>query len=337
MATPPVTHVRVSALRFLKQSLCCLTFLLPLGAVAQTPPVPEIPKGISLDGLPDNKVQEYKRGLSTRAKWVAHLPQGSATYLDTPYVEHAFQGKLPSSNQLLDLYVPPGKGPFPLIVYIHGGAWKGGNKENEGPELAGRWLPQGFAVASLNYRFVFDAQFPGMFQDCLDGIAYLRTHAAQYRINPNQVGVVGISAGAHIAAWVALTEGSSKYPNSNQPVSGVVLWAGFYDMTPETGHWNASANPRDDFSLLYPNRAYDPAIGRAMSPVYQIGANCPPVLIMHGDKDTTAPVAQSELFLDALKKAGKNVTYKTYPDYTHNLVKPDVMADTITFFRQVMK
>jgi acetyl esterase/lipase len=285
------------------------------------------------------KVKEYETAVAARAKWIAMLPAGSVTVLDMPYVEHPFKGSIPASTQMLDLYVPKGDGPFPLIVWIHGGAWKGGCKDGQGAEIAAKWLPEGFAIASLDYRFVWDAPFPGMFQDCIDAVAWLRGHAAAYHLDAARVGVIGHSAGAHIAGVVAMAEGGSGYANTGPPVQATVLWAGYYDLTRETGPWRPGAmidNPRDDFTNLYPNRAYDPAIAKKMSPVYLIHPAAPPVLLVHGDKDTTAPLIQSQMFADALHKAGMTVTLTNYPDYNHNLWHPDVFAEALTFFKRTL-
>jgi acetyl esterase/lipase len=288
--------------------------------------------------LPENKRKEYEYSLAMREKGIAKLPKDAVVKLDLPYIPDALlKGSVPGSSQTLDLYVPPGTGPFPLIVWIHGGAWKGGNKEQQGADLAARWLPEGFAVASLNYRFVWDAQFPGMFQDCIDAVAWLREHVAEYQLNPDKVGVMGASAGGHIAGVVANATGSKAYRNNQNPVQAAVLLCGFYDMTRATGQWKQGGmidNPRDDFTNLYANRAYDEQIARDMSPVYLINGGTPPTLLVHGDKDiNTAPMVQTQMFYDALQKAGKPVELMTCPDYDHNLWKPDVLAAALNFFK----
>jgi acetyl esterase/lipase len=288
--------------------------------------------------LPENKRKEYEHGLAMREKGIAKLPPGSTAKLEMPYVPGAtLKGSVPGSTQTLDLYTPPGEGPFPLIVWIHGGAWKGGNKEQQGADLAARWLPEGFAIASLNYRFVWDAQFPGMFQDCVDAVAYLREHAAEHHLNPSKVGVMGASAGAHIAGVTANATGSKAYHNNRNPVQAAVLLCGFYDMTRATGQWKPGGmidNPRDDFTNLYANRAYDEQIAKDMSPVYLINDSTPPTLLVHGDRDfNTAPMVQTQMFYDALQKAGKPVELMTCPEYDHNLWKPDVLAAALVFFK----
>ena len=320
---------------------CLISSTLLTGLFAQsanTPLPTTVPNAWS--NLPANKLKEYQDALAARAHWMGKLPEGSVIALDVPYENNPAKGTLTASDQTLDLYVPKGPGPFPLIIWIHGGAWKGGSKEAQGTQLAAQGLPEGFAVASLNYRFVFDAKFPGMFQDCIDAVAFLRSHADQYHLDAAKFGIMGMSAGAHIAGVVALTEGTSTYSNSGPPVQAAVLLCGFYDLTKETGTWPNSAfpiNPKDDFSNLYPDRAYDPGIAKKMSPIYQIHAGIPPVLLIHGDKDTTSPLIQSQMFVDALKKAGMEASLTNYPDYNHNVWKADSLAETFAFFKKYLQ
>jgi len=331
-------------LLFLRYTRFCLTLTacfigstLATGLFADSEP-PATSVSNSWNNLPADKLKEYQDGLAARTKWLGKLPEGSVSVLDLPYEEHSIQGTLPASNQTLDLYVPKGSGPFPLIVWIHGGAWKAGLKETEGAQLAAMWLPEGLAVASIDYRFVFDAPFPGMFQDGVDAVAFLRSHADQYHLDSQKIGIMGISAGAHLAGLVAMTEGTSTYAHSGPPVQAAVLLCGFYDMTAKTGQWPPGAfpiNPLDDFSRLYPNRTYDPVIAQKMSPLYQIHAGVPPVLLIHGDKDSIAPALQSTMFLEALQKAGIAVTLTNYPNDTHNLWKSDVLAEALGFFKSI--
>jgi acetyl esterase/lipase len=270
--------------------------------------------------------KEYAYGLAQRDKWLPKLPKGAVTVLDLPYEDNPVEGRHPASVQKLDLYVPPGEGPFPLVVWIHGGAWKGGNKEQGGAYAAAQLLPEGIALASIDYRFVADAPFPGMFQDCIDAVAFLRSHAATYRLDPARVGVWGESAGGHAAGVVAMAEGDTRFPNSGPPVQAAVLWYGFYDLT--------QGNKPISYSSLYGNRGpYDEAAAKQISPVYLIHPGVPPVLIARGDQDTTAPLDQSEKMAAALKEAGVDVTFTKYPAYAHNLWHPDSLAEVVAFFK----
>jgi acetyl esterase/lipase len=101
----------------------------------------------------------------------------------------------------LDLYLPgdrpePNK-PLPLIIWVHGGAWQGGSKENC---PARSFVQKGYAVASINYRLSQHAIFPAQLQDCKAAVRYLRANADKYSIDPNRFGAWGASAGGHLVA-----------------------------------------------------------------------------------------------------------------------------------------
>jgi acetyl esterase/lipase len=95
-----------------------------------------------------------------KEKLTDQLPAGTLKLLDKPYIEGAKPGSHPASARILDLYVPAGNGPFPLIVWIHGGGWHGGDKDSSGASLALQFIARGFALASLDYRYTYDAPFP---------------------------------------------------------------------------------------------------------------------------------------------------------------------------------
>ena len=97
----------------------------------------------------------------------------------------------------LDLYLPPGTGPHPLVVWVHGGAWYEGSKEHcPAVPLTGR----GYAVASINYRLSREALFPAQIHDCKGAIRWLRAHAIGYGLDAGRIGAWGESAGGHLVA-----------------------------------------------------------------------------------------------------------------------------------------
>jgi len=318
------------------------------GETNTIPAAPTAPKGLQTleerrAGILAGKQKEWTESVAERTRYLAKLPSGTTTVLDLPYVEAPAEGMLPGSGQTLDLYVPSGAGPFPLVIVVHGGAWKGGDKSGWGATVAASFVPEGFAVASINYRCVFDAPFPGMFQDAIDSVAFLRAHAEQYHLDASRIGIFGNSAGSDIGGVVAMAEGGegAPYVRVGPGVQAAVLWCGFYDMTRETGQYVPGKfigsfvdNPRDDFAYLYPNRTYDPQIAKQMSPLYLIHPGIPPVLLVRGDQDTIAPLVQSEIFEGALKEAGAEVAFTHYPTYTHGLWHSDSVAETLAFFKK---
>ena len=292
-----------------------------------------IATSISADSETEAAIKAQKQ------KLIEKLPVGSLKVLDEPYVEGTKPGSRPGSLQALDLYVPDGDGPFPLVVWIHGGGWHGGDKEASGASLALQFLPNGFALASLDYRYTYDAPFPAQINDCNAALVWLRINAKKYHLDPNRVGVVGHSAGAHLAALMAATgDGKqfSKNPNVSVRVQAAVCWAGPYDLDRERGNWPTNMfawNPKDPFSkTFFPGGAYDKEFARMASPASYLHAGLPPMLIVHGAKDTTVPLWQAYMFADKLKQLGADVTFRIDPDHGHDVAGAAATKEAIEFF-----
>ena len=124
------------------------------------------------------------------------LPEGATQHRDLAYVSGGHE------RQKLDLYLPKEGTNLPLIINIHGGAFKAGSKEDGVPIT---YLNQGYAVASINYRLSQHAIFPAQIQDCKAAVRWLRAHAGEYRLNPERFAVWGASAGGHLAAMLGTT------------------------------------------------------------------------------------------------------------------------------------
>ena len=168
--------------------------------------------------------------------WPLHhpdeLPDGGKFFRDVPYA--AVWGFRPL---MLDLAVPAGPGPHPVIVFIHGGAWAAGHPTVTNPvyrkmDFFNRFHAAGFAVARVAYRFSNEAQFPAQLHDCKAAIRYLRKHAETLGLDAKRLGVMGDSAGGHLATLVGLTgknkklEGKVGVTKGSSAVSCVVNWFG---------------------------------------------------------------------------------------------------------------
>ena len=222
--------------------------------------------------------------------------------------------------QRLDLYLPekPTDKLLPLIVWVHGGGWLGGSKnENWGAALTARGE---YASASVEYRFSNKALFPAQIQDCQAAIRYLRAHAKDYNLDPDRIGVWGASAGGHLVALLGTAGGSDAFPKIGgneqqsdrvQAVIDIFGPTNFATVKQQAAEDKGTKNifNFDDLSSPYA-RLIGAPIGqssekeKAVSPVTYVSKDDPPFLIIHGTADALVPYAQSVELADSLKKAG---------------------------------
>lgn len=217
-------------------------------------------------------------------------------------------------KQRLDLYLPKDrKGKRPLLVWIHGGAWKAGDKR-QGLGALGTYLRDGnYIGASVEYRFSQDAIWPAQIHDCKAAIRWLRGNADKYGIDPDRIAVAGGSAGGHLVAMLGTSGGVKElegtlgaYTAVSSRVSCVVDLFGPADFPSIT---NAPSQLRhgdadSPEALLIGGRiAEKPEAARSVSPVTYASEDDPPFMIVHGTEDRTVPFQQSEAMNAALLKA----------------------------------
>ncbi|MET9319530.1 alpha/beta hydrolase [Streptomyces sp. NPDC003038] len=220
----------------------------------------------------------------------------------------------------LDLWLPAEpRGACPVIVYLHGGGWRTGTRGDMGPRMRD-WRPgpfarlaqAGFAVASLDYRLSGEAVYPAQLDDVTAALAWLHARAAELGLDTARIVTWGESAGAHLAALLALTA----------PVSGCVAWYGPTDLsTLPTQAPPGSYDPADpgtrEALLIGAAIADAPDRARAASPVTHVTADAPPFLILHGTDDAAIPFAQGEQLAAALRDAGVEVDFRPVPGADH--------------------
>jgi acetyl esterase/lipase len=149
------------------------------------------------------------------------MPGGPAAFPVEPnYKDLAYASA--SATQILDLYLPTtGSGPFPVVINIHGGGFKFGDKGMLSEATGTALLDAGYAVASINYRFSGEAVFPAAVQDAKAEVRFLRANAAQYNLNPEKMAVLGQSAGGNLAAMVGVTGNISDFDDASLGNAGV--------------------------------------------------------------------------------------------------------------------
>jgi acetyl esterase/lipase len=195
----------------------------------------------------------------------------------------------------LDLFTPPGEGPFPVVLWIHGGAWKMGDKA-AWPHM-NFLVGEGFAVVNVGYRFSQVAPFPAPLDDVTAALDYIKAHAADLKLDPTKIAVTGESAGGHLSLLLAASR-----PHD---VRAIIDLFGPTDLV-------ALAKVRDvhdsiDQLLGGPVETKTDLATRA-SPVTAISREMPPTLILHGTIDTLVPIEQSETYAEKLRAAGGTVT-----------------------------
>ena len=273
---------------------------------------------------------------------LAQLPPDTRCILDQAYVPGARAGRHPDSIQALDLFVPAGPGPFPLILWIHGGGWHSCGKQPEGTELALKFIPHGFALAAIGYRLTPDAPFPAQIEDCGRALAWLRRHATEHRLDPHRIGAVGHSAGAHLGALLATgTAGSGFAETGAGPIQAAVCWSPPFDLDRERGAWPASMfiwNPEDPFSkTFFPGGAYDAAFARRASPASYIHSGLPPLLVVHGARDTLVPFGPVQNFVEQSCTVGIDVTLRVDPERGHDTMNEESKEEALRFFLRVLR
>jgi acetyl esterase/lipase len=246
-------------------------------------------------------------------------------------------------RQQLDLYRPEkANTPLPVIVWVHGGAWRGGSKDGGGPAV--RLVPKGYAVASIGYRLSQHAIFPAQIEDCKAAIRWLRAHATKYGLDADHIGAWGGSAGGHLVALLGTAgdvkdlEGKLGHLDQSSRVQAVVDWFGTTDFTKQGGWHNNPMSP--EAQLIGGPVQENKEKSQRANPIAYVTKDDPPFLIMHGTKDDVVPFNQSELLVDALKKAGVPITFRPLEGAGHGgpaFSAPEHMREIEAFFDRHLK
>jgi acetyl esterase/lipase/acylphosphatase len=219
-------------------------------------------------------------------------------------------------QEKLDIFLPnQGKGPFPVIMYIHGGAWMSGSK-TAGSAAAG--LKKGYAIVAVVYTLSQEEKFPKQIFEIKAAIRWVRANAKEYKLNPDKIAIWGDSAGGHLAALAGvsgdvndLDDLTMGNPRQSSRVQAVVDWYGPTDFLTidrqrkEAGITNplvSDPNTSPETQLLGSPAAKVPELAKKVSPANFISPDDPPIFIQHGKVDTIVPYQQSVDFEAKLVK-----------------------------------
>ncbi|ADB40010.1 alpha/beta hydrolase [Spirosoma linguale] len=253
------------------------------------------------------------------------MPKANTDGIKNKFLDIAYAQKSPA--QKLDIYLPnEGTGPFPIIVSIHGGAFKMGDKGDFQVNAALSGLKRGYAVVSINYRLSGEAIYPAQIQDVKAAIRWIRANAKTYKLNPDKIATWGGSAGGNLSALAGTTgdvtdfdDASLGNASQSSRVQAVVDWFGpiqFDQMDPQ---FKASGKGKADHDeanspesqLIGKPITQAPELVKRASPAAYISKADPPFFIEHGTNDPLVPTQQSINFTAALTAVlGKDkVTY----------------------------
>jgi acetyl esterase/lipase len=203
-----------------------------------------------------------------------------------------------------DFYTPgTGNGPFPVVVLIHGGGWRSGDKRDMARH-AGPLTKEGYACFSINYRLTPEGRFPRDVEDCKAAVQWLRRQAGRLNIDPDRIAAMGGSAGGHLAAFIGATDDHDGFNDDEFSTSGrvqaVVALYGVFDFTA----MGVRTGGLRKFAYLRSPDGKEEAFLQKISPATYISPDDPPVLMIHGVEDSLVPVEQSRLYSQALTDAG---------------------------------
>jgi len=237
----------------------------------------------------------------------------------------------------------PPAGLMPAVIWVHGGAWVGGEVH---PNKAAWLATRGYFTASVEYRLAKVShtdgpKWPSQIQDCKLAVRWLRANAARYHVDPDHIGIWGESAGGHLVSCVGTLddpalEGNGGYPGVSSKVQAVCDWNGPEDLLREGGQLFSVAALSDTTTRI------------AASPLYNIKRTQPPFLVMQGDKDPSVPYKESVDFVVALLKAGAPVEFISVHNAQHGLSQapgfppvgmsmPQILGRIAEFFDKYLK
>ncbi len=249
-------------------------------------------------------------------------------------------------RQTLDVYVPKapkGEKPLPVVVNIHGGAFRMGDKSMGVREILPLVASGDYAAVSINYRLSGQAIWPAQIHDCKAAIRWVRANASKYHFDPEKIGVIGGSAGGHLVAMLGTSGGIAPlegdvgpYQGTSSKVQCVVDEFGPSDLPAMGGSHNSPESPESQLIGGPVQENKDAA--RAASPITYVSREDPPFLILHGTADPLVPFNQSERFSRALKEAGVSCLFVPVTGAGHGGFRsPDVAQRIRQFFDQHLR
>ncbi len=304
---------------------------------------PQIKNDLAKEKL-ENKIKLQLQNLvqkqRSRKGWLGDgsIPENVKALRDLSYANSENQ------SQKLDLYLPESKHPLALVIWIHGGGWRSGDKK-AGPIRP--LLEAGYAVASVNYRLSQEAKWPAQIEDCIEASNWLVSNHEKYGLDPERIGLWGASAGGHLALMEAMYQGAGKNKDTaikQKPlrIKAVCDWFGPCDLLSYLNDENSPASGQNMIEGLLGekgNKLTELAFAASPASLVDSVTKLPAIIIFHGNRDRLVPLKQSESFVKMLKSKGiSNIELKVvngghgFPGFDKRTIDESIM-----FFQKELK
>lgn len=259
----------------------------------------------------------------------------STAFSEVRVVEDLFITKAGETEIRGDMYIPDGKGPFPGMLFIHGGGFVGGSRKwSNLPPLNRAVAEKGYVVFSVDYRLLKEGGiFPNNVKDCKCGLAWMKEHAAEYGIDAERIGVMGESAGGYMSAMIAMTQNLPEFQpdcdGREKADTSVRMGVLHYGPTNFVTFKNSFSDLLEleikRLARLKSKKEIE-QYKKAHSPV-NYAMNAPPLFLAFSNPDRTVPPSQQHELIEALKREGRVFDFLevTGPDMDHGFIvmRPD--------------
>ncbi len=237
----------------------------------------------------------------------------------------------------LDAFVPEGKGPFPTAILVHGGGWTKGDKQTYIKPLFAPLSEADFTWFTINYRLAPAHKWPACLDDVETAIRWVKAHAAEYKVDPNRIALIGESAGGHLVSMAGTRAGSDT------AVAAVVPFYAPHDLETRAKQ-RRSIGPGISglFGIKDELNEANLKVLAEGSPINHLRAGLPPYLLIHGDKDEQVPYEQSPNFQAKTKALGNRCDLITIPGGIHGMgawekLGSPYLKEMIAWLREVLK
>lgn len=260
--------------------------------------------------------------LNNSSKWEKQFASQYTAALDIVYK------KIDTTTVKLDVYTPKkGNGPFPTLIYFHGGGWVKGTKDSMSGQLT-PYLANGWVVVNVGYRLINRAPAPAAVEDTRCAFAWVYENAARYKIDTNKIVLSGGSAGGHLAMITGMLPANSPLdknciPGHAMKAAAIVDFYGIADVNDLL----VVPNKKSYAVRWLADQKNAAEIASLVSPINYVRKDMPPIIIIHGDADPTVPYSHATRMKAKLDSAGVHAVLYTVPGGQHGKFSKEEMVD----------